>query len=388
MTTHIRRPQTRALLFFMLAGLLFAACGDLVENANWPGLSARGSVVYVAYGPAVAAFDLDSRAELWSYPLEPAAGRSFFASPSVADNRVIIGDYGVSGGFLSPAVKVSLLALDTSGDGPPRELWINDELARDRIVAPPLQVGETVYVGTADNLLLALNAGSGRELWRFETGHSIWAQPLLQDEILYVVSLDKRLYAISREDGALQWQVEFGGAIINQPVLGEGMLYAGSFDNKLHAVDLSTGTEAWSVDAGGWIWAGPALAGDRVFFADLDGMLYAVDAGTGNPAWTVDGTALGLVQATPIIYEDLIIFAGADVESEEEQLGGTLLAVRQDTGAEVWRQRTPAPVYASPILVDDRLVVAVSSAQGLLFVYDAATGQPDGAPVAPAASQG
>ncbi len=380
----IRQP---AIIFFLIAAVVLSACSGLIANANWPGLSAQDNVVYVAYGPGVAAFDIAEGRELWSFPAEPNARVGFYAAPSVGEGRIILGDYGAPGSFFSPGVVVTLYALAADGSGSPGILWSNNSVARDRIVAAPLQVEDTVFVGTADNYVLAIDATNGAELWRFEAEHSIWAQPVYQDGVLYVVSLDKTLYALDAATGDLQWDLSFGGSIINKPAVGPDLLYLGTFDNKLHAVDVASGAERWSVDTGGWAWSGPTLADGVVYAADLAGNLYAVDAESGDVIWRQEETGLGEVQASPVVVDDLVIFAAADNSGDEETRQGTLLALNAQDGSEVWRERTPARIFTTPVVANDALVVVMNATNGLVFVYDLESGRQVGAPLMPAAAQ-
>lgn len=385
--TEKRLAKQPAIILFVLAAVVLSACSGLIANANWPGLSAKDNVVYVAYGPAVAAFDVAEGRELWSFPAEPNARIGFYAAPSVAEDRIILGDYGAPGSFFSPGVVVTVYALQAGESGSPAVLWANPELAQDRIVAAPLQVEDKLFLGTADNYVLAVDAVNGAELWRFEAAHSIWAQPVYQDGVLYVVSLDKTLYALDADSGDLQWELAFGGSIINKPAMSADMLYLGTFDNKLHAVDLASGTERWSLDTGGWAWSGPALADGVVYAADLEGNLYAVNATSGELIWSKAEASLGEVQASPVVVDGLVIFAAADNSGDEEARQGTLLALNAQDGSEVWRERTPARIFTTPVIANDALVVVMNAANGLVFVYDPESGRQLGAPLMPAAAQ-
>ncbi|MDV7396244.1 hypothetical protein RZS08_32925, partial [Arthrospira platensis SPKY1] len=96
------------LFFFIIASLVLAACGVAPSNQIWPGLSAEGETIYVAYGAAVAAYDAQTQAQQWSFPTTARANLFFFAPPFVEDGRLYFGDYGAAGGFFSPNVTVSI----------------------------------------------------------------------------------------------------------------------------------------------------------------------------------------------------------------------------------------------------------------------------------------
>jgi outer membrane protein assembly factor BamB len=366
-----KRPATRsAIIFFIVAGLLLAACGSRVSSVNWPGLAVNGNEVYVAYGPAVVAYDVEAGEQLWTFPTERSRAQ-FYAPPSVQNDLVVIGDYGAAGGMFSPRVTVSLYALEERDAGAPATVWVADDAAHDRIVASPLQTETQVFVGTADNEILALDAESGVVQWTFLAGHSIWAQPLYQDGVVYVASLDKNLYALDAENGSVLWQSELGGSIANQPVIDGDKIYVGSFDKKLHALDRATGEEQWTAEATDWVWASPAVANGVVYYADIKGNVYAVSAESGEAQWQqqVDGPD-GSIQATPVIVEGTVYVALIRDTDNGNNTGGALVALSAEDGREQWREETPAPLFATPVVAGDSIVVALQSEEALLMMFD------------------
>lgn len=356
----------------LLVSFLLVGCGDIIGSSNWPGLSTDGERVYIAYGGGVAAVNVENRSVDWIFPREANATLQFYAPPAVVNGRFIIGDYGASQGFFSPGLKVSIYALENNGAQAPTVLWTADTLAKDRIIAPPLYVNGTVYVGTADNTLLTLDAETGALIWQFSVGHSIWAQPVYEDGILYVASLDKKLYALNAETGQPVWNapVELAGAISGTPAVGEGLIFIGSFDKKLHALDLTTGAEQWSAAANDWIWAAPVYADGSVYFADIDGYIYAYDAASGREEWRTN--VPGTIQATPLVHEDMLIIVAADIESALDQ--GAVFALNRTNGSVRWQQTNPDPLYATPVVANGQLAVAVQSDTAILLFYNVADG--------------
>lgn len=364
-----KRPFLRPYIFLLaLASTLLVACTGQLANESWPGLTADSGIVYVSYGPGVLAYDVSEQTQQWIYPAETSSA-PFFAAPSVQDDRIVVGDFGASGGFLSPQSIVTIYGLEDGQSNTPTELWTNQEIASDRIVAQPLQVGSVAYVGTADNMLFALDAESGSVLWQFETGHSIWAQPTYHDGTLYLASLDRTLYALNAESGAEIWRTELTGALSGKPIVGDGLVYVSNFDSKLHALDLETGEERWSVEADDWIWAPPSLVGGVLYFADSQGGIYAADAVTGEQIWKQQGP--GAVQTSPVVNGNMVYVASqGDLETGQ----GVLAAYAIEDGTEVWRQNTVAPLYTTPVVVEDTVVVALQSESALLIGYNPETG--------------
>ena len=364
-------PRRPALIGLLLAALLFTACGGRTNNQNWPGLSTDGEKLYLADGTKVSAYFVDTQELAWSYPSEPKATLLFFASPSIEGDRVVFGDYGAAGGFFSPKVIVSVYAVeDTDSGGVPPELWIQSEQTFDKIVAPPLQVGNNLYVGTADNFVIALDADSGKGKWVFEAQHSIWGQPAYKDGVLYVTSMDRSIYALDAETGEQKWQTSFAGAIASGPVLNDNLVYVSDFDSKVHALDIRTGEEKWAASAGNWVWGSPDYADGVVYFADIDGDVYAVDAHTGVQIWQQKSP--GAVQTSPVVA-DKIVYVASEGESSEIPLGA-LRAFSVEDGRELWTAVTPAPLFTTPVIVDDAIIVALQSDEGILMAFDRHTG--------------
>jgi outer membrane protein assembly factor BamB len=60
--------------------------------------------------------------------------------------------------------------------------------------------GNTVYLGSADGRLYALDAGSGKETWRYDLGVPITSSPAISGNTVYVASYDGSIYAFTRPE--------------------------------------------------------------------------------------------------------------------------------------------------------------------------------------------
>ena len=82
---------------------------------------------------------------------------------------------------------------------------------------------------------------AGVKLWEFETGESeygVTSSPAIgSDGTVYVGSEDKKLYAINGKTGAKLWEFETGWGVSSSPAIGsDGTVYVGSEDSKLYAI--------------------------------------------------------------------------------------------------------------------------------------------------------
>ncbi|HUM71731.1 MAG TPA: PQQ-like beta-propeller repeat protein, partial [Chloroflexota bacterium] len=203
-----------------------------------------------------------------------------------------------------------------------------------------------------------------------------------------LTSLDKHVYALDASTGNELWQAELAGAISAQALVNpaEKLVYVGAFDNALHALNMDTGAEEWRAEATNWIWSAPALVDDTLYFADSSAQVFAINAASGQKLWQVSINQMnesggvanrieidGAIQASPVVADGVVYIAAEGNDSTEE---GLLVALDAETGAEIWQRTTRAPLFTTPVIVDDMIIVAMHSELAVLSAYDRATGTP------------
>jgi outer membrane protein assembly factor BamB len=120
----------------------------------------------------------------------------------------------------------------------------------------------------------------------------------------------------------------------------------------------------------------PAVAHGRVFIADDSGTLAALDEATGGELWTADVGSP--IRSSPLLAADLVI-VGSD--------GGAVDAFRATSGRPVWHVQAAGAVSASLVGVEG--VVYAGSEDGTLHALDSTTGIEKWAvPVAGAVTRG
>lgn len=368
-----KRPFVRLFILLVLASLVISACGQTTANESWPGMSADEQFVYVAFGPNLLAYDAVNQQEAWRFSPENS-NPPFYAPPSVQNGRVIIGDFGVSGGFLSPSSTYTLYGLEIVDNRAVSQIWTdNGEFSTDRYIGEATQVEDVAYVPTSDSAVLAVDAQTGQLLWRFTASGAVWSKPAYHEGVLYVTSLGKSVYALDAASGSVVWQTELDGAMSAAPLLNPdaGLLYVGNYDNKLHALDMNSGQEKWVAEAANWIWNAPALDNGRLYFADNSGFVYGVDAVDGSPIWDKPAQVSGPVQASPV-YANGRLYVVTTGDFKEGK--GALVALNADTGLQQWQQTTDVPLFTTPVVVGDVIVTAMGQGDNLLVAYDLETG--------------
>ena len=266
--------------------LTFPSQGEWVFKI--PSAAATGSIC----GPACA-------------PASPQG--SIYATPVVVGDLVCVGIYASDTGKL---VAINRLAPGYTEGVPLRSKgeWVYPSLVKiGAIVGTPVVTGNTLYTGSSDGKLYAIDTAYGEKRWEFDTGGKIWTSPSVEDGVIYVSNYDRKLFAVSSTDGTLIWQTELSSSIASSPAVSGDSIYVGTFDNHLYAIDKTNGKERWSFEGGNWFWSTPVVKEGMVYAGCLDNKLYAVDTGSGKELWKF--VADGPIVSEPTLTDSYVIVA-------------------------------------------------------------------------------
>jgi len=231
--------------------------------------------------------------------------------------------------------------------------------------SPAVGVDGTVYVGSNDGKVYALDGTTGAQKWAVTTG-AVWSSPALgADGTVYIGSFDGRVYALNGATGAQKWAFATGGEVHSSPALGaDGTVYVGSNDGMVYALDGATGAKKWAFPTGGTVYSSPAIGADgTVHIGSSDGNVYALDGVTGARKWAfaVNGGA----ESSPAVGADGTVYVGS--------VEGRIYALDAATGAQKWVVGTSGTVHSSPALGADG-VLYVGSWDGSVLALDAGIG--------------
>ena len=139
----------------------------------------------------------------------------------------------------------------------------------------------------------------------------------------------------------------------SQPVVYKGVIYITTGNNDVFAVSVASGKILWSYSSGisqkisticcGWLNRGVAIGDGRVYFGQLDGSVVALDQQTGKQLWKKQLVQwqLGQTITAAPIYIDGKIYIGS--VGAEFGVRSFLEALDAATGEQVWRwYTTPA----------------------------------------------
>jgi outer membrane protein assembly factor BamB len=224
--------------------------------------------------PVVYALDVATGRQRWRAVLDPGTDLQW-AAPVVDGGQVLVADT-LSHEGSAPASHLHALDAATG-----ERRWTADLHAPTQgfFTQGPVVAGGLVYLRAASGMLLAVEARSGREVWRDQGGSPAIAG--IRGGLV-IALLDDRLVGFDAAGGARRWQATVGtGAGEQWAVLdGDAVLVAG---DGLVAVDAATGAARWRAAAGQAVGR-PVAAGERVYVAAQSGLV-AVDRTSGRVVW-------------------------------------------------------------------------------------------------------
>ena len=287
--------------------------------------------------------------------------------------------------------------------------WFTDIESPMGLATEPLVVDGVIYVSAPMSKVYAVNASSGKVLWRFDSkvpldrmrnswaahsnrGLAVWGGKV------YVGTGDCRLVAINAVSGQQAWEAPVCDGtktgITGAPHAGHGKIFIGyngsdtGVRGSIAAFDAETGKLAWR------FWTVP---GNPASGFESKALEMAAKTWKGDAWWRVGGGDVW----DPITYDPstgLVIFGTAGAEPEslfgdnadlkvsgDRLFAGCVVAVKADTGEYVWHFQTSAEDYhtenmhiltADIVLQGQKRHVAITAPKnGFVYVLDATNGQ-------------
>ena len=107
----------------------------------------------------------------------------------------------------------------------------------------------------------------------------IHSSPAYSDTTVYFGSWDSYLYALNSVNGTLKWKFKTGTDTLyynqvgfqSSPVFYKGVVYSGCRDAYVWAIDAKTGELKWKYyNDGSWVIVTPAVHNDTLYFTTSD----------------------------------------------------------------------------------------------------------------------
>lgn len=175
--------------------------------------------------------------------------------------------------------------------------------------APPVILGDTVWVGFSDGFIAGLSRVTGDEEENLLVGEGSYpdviAPPFVSRSggatTLIAAGFSGPLVSVDPESRVVRWRVDAGTGA--EMLEHDGVLYIGASDGTLRAVVVRTGEQRWTWNPGvGGTVGTPIWTDAGLLVAAGEGAAYLVSSGNGKTLWTFDpGVLVTGIAAKPAV---------------------------------------------------------------------------------------
>lgn len=288
------------------------------------------------------------------------------------------------------------------------DIEIEQPPPRETVTLPEdIPAGETVYAGTANGTLLALEGSSGEQFWEQGlssevgsplvvdgvvyvwtaegvvavdalTGNSLWNQtavtntnpsrPTVVNESVYL-GLDKNVVALDTRDGSVRWNRSLTAQIRHPVTVYNGTVYANSPEGYVYALDAATGDTLWRANKPDTSFnptpvgvpdsRGPVVPGTVI--AAVDDTLFGFDIDSGDVRWSYESRTPGPMSGPVVVNGttslpvegEVARNTTADTTAYSTDVRVYAQAIDTATGERIWtydrpRVRLTHPIVGSP----------------------------------------
>ncbi|ETR73052.1 MAG: hypothetical protein OMM_01246 [Candidatus Magnetoglobus multicellularis str. Araruama] len=254
--------------------------------------------------------------------------------------------------------------------------------------SPAIDKSGNIYIGSCDHNLYAITP-DGRRKWSFFTNGHIISSPSIVYftnrygvllSTVYVGSHDNHMYALDMETGQLQWSINVGGDVLGTPAISNdrtifvaGCITLGEVQlHNLYALNPD-GTIKWKFEMRRGAYASPVLFSDTiksktvgmVILGSYDNSLYGLSY-SGEEEWAFPTRSDSRVRAGDILSTAAVGSSGTIYFGSENH---SIYAIDHEKGRVRWSYKTDGPIYSSPVI--DNNVLYVGSFDHCLYAIRA-----------------
>jgi outer membrane protein assembly factor BamB len=256
-----------------------------------------------------------------------------------------------------------------------KDVWIKK--LKLPISAGPAAALGIVVAGTSKGAVIALDGATGRQLWRSQINSELLSSPAISAKVVVIRSVDGRLNGLDTHTGKVLWSVEQQVPRLSlrgtaTPTVAKEVAISGFDNGKVMAVSLTTGDTVWDtalaaphgrteLDRLVDIDSAVHVVGDNVFATGFQGRTAMLALDSGQLWWSHDMSS----------YRGLTVDADNLYVTESD---GTVVALRQRDGAEIWRnEKLKRRALSAPVVTST--AIALADFQGYLHWLDKNTGE-------------
>lgn len=198
-------------------------------------------------------------------------------------------------------------------------VWSEPQKGLGNIFSSPASAHGLIYVASQQGKVYAIDILTGEKRWTKEVNGNVVATLSVSQGKVYValVGNGKKggVIALNAGTGEEIWKFDVGD-VVTTPVSDGGRIYFAAVSRELYglrlsgtafALDCKSGKEEWSIGLED-ILASPSLVGGELIMASVSGNVYCMRAEDGTKLWSA--RMGGPTIASPAISEDSIIVCG------------------------------------------------------------------------------
>jgi len=298
----------------------------------------------------IRALDKKTGQSKWDYDIRKDGEQNqFHGDPLVTDELVIIGTDGKIG---------HVYAFDRSTGAVRWKYRVNDW----GVVSDVLRLKNSVYAVTLGDELVCLNLADGKVNWTFRSSYSNQAQnfhwtstPALLNDYIYFGGLDGIVYALDANSGKQIWKRDLGARVTTSIAAHEHDLYVGTSKHHIYRLNSDSGDVSSDfVTDSEPRWSLILLDDSFVVFLG-DEVLASIDLSLKRVRWSAEASK-EWTSARPYLWHGAVL-AGNRRE---------LVAIRSSDGARQWSHQFPETVRGIGTSPD---VLYVGTLKGPIFAY-------------------
>jgi outer membrane protein assembly factor BamB len=252
---------------------------------------------------------------------------------------------------------------------------------RGAIVSSPVIEKKTVFIGSADSTLYAINVENGKVRWKYTISGPIKTTICVEGDRVFLTGGDGVLYCFSKNTGHMEWTFRTRGEKLyelysyadyyhSSPTLHNGVLFFGSGDSSVYAVRSSTGELLWSYKTDDVVHSSPVVDHEKLIVGSFDGNVYALRCDNGGLIWKFKTVGhrffpKGELQGSPVIGNGLVYIGGRDYN---------VYAIDEEKGYCHWNRVFPLG-WATALSCRDTILYVGTSDDDVMMTVDGRTGK-------------
>jgi outer membrane protein assembly factor BamB len=252
----------------------------------------------------------------------------------------------------------------------PHLLWV---MELGPLIASPVVDDDVLYASTITGRVFAIQINKRQIKWHSNIGSPIVSSPFIQNSVLLTATFDSWIreakflgknlvLALNAKTGGQIWNLEIDGGMFSSPLMANDLIIIGTMNKRIHAIDI-LGNPKWTFSTEGEVWSSPSFNGELIFSGSDDGYLYCLDL-DGKLQWETKLRGKIRSSSPCLSSEDNrnTVFIGTQ--------NGAMYCLNQRDGSIRWEKQTTKPISSSPATSKDRVFFAASDRKVYCFDCD------------------